>query len=55
MKKGLKSVQIIRICANHKNLRHLRAKKQIAAFDRAEHINDLHIDAFYHYLLFRHF
>jgi hypothetical protein len=26
-----------KICANHKNLPHLRAKKQIAAFGRAAH------------------
>ncbi|MDR0566005.1 MAG: hypothetical protein LBG47_03060 [Prevotellaceae bacterium] len=26
-----------KICANHKNLRHLCAKKQIAAFGRAEY------------------
>lgn len=32
---GVRRSQMAKICANHKNLRHLRAKKQIAAFDRA--------------------
>ncbi|MDR0566722.1 MAG: hypothetical protein LBG47_06775 [Prevotellaceae bacterium] len=36
---GTRRSQMAKICANHKNPRHLRAKKQIAAFDRAEYTN----------------
>ncbi|MDR0566574.1 MAG: hypothetical protein LBG47_06010 [Prevotellaceae bacterium] len=34
---GARRSQMAKICANHKNPRHLRAKKQIAVFDRAEY------------------
>ncbi|MDR0566046.1 MAG: hypothetical protein LBG47_03265 [Prevotellaceae bacterium] len=34
---GARRSQMAKICANHKNLRHLRAKKQSAALDRGEY------------------